>query len=121
MNLNEAVQESSSKTIGQIETSSITEATATLVNLMSSMGMANPTAPTNTSAKGVSIQKKGDSYVITLSMFTPPITFVWTGLTPTKELTQVIAKIIEEKKKIGMINQVKTSDGTDLVQLGIIN
>lgn len=121
MNLNEAAKQESSKVIGQIETSSIEEATHTLVNLMSSMGMANPTAPTNSSSKGVSIQKKGNSYVITLSMFNPPITFVWTGLTPTRELTQAIAKIIEEKKKIGMINKVKTSDGSDLFQLGVTN
>lgn len=111
----------SSKTIGQIETSTITEATNTLVNLMSSMGMSNPTAPTNVSAKGVSIVKKGDSFIITLSMFTPPITFVWTGLMPNKQLTDVIAKIVEEKKKIGMINKVKTSDGQDFFQLGIAN
>lgn len=109
----------SSRVIGQVECMSVEEATATLVNLMSSMGMSNPGIPTNTSGKGVSITKKGSSLVITLSMFTPPITFVWTNLMPAKALPEVIVKIINEKKKIGSINNVTLADGSKYVQLGV--
>jgi len=83
------------------------------------MGMSNPTAPTNSSTKGVSVKKKGNSIIITLSMFTPPITFVWTNLLPAKELPKVIATIIDQKKRIGSINNITLSDGTKFVQLGV--
>ncbi len=120
MNLLEFINKNeSSRNIGQVECMSIEEATSTITNLMSSMGMSNPTAPINTSSKGVTVKKKGNSIVITLSMFTPPITFVWTNLLPAKALPEVIAKIIEEKKKIGSINNITLSDGTKYVQLGV--
>jgi|SRR6185369_10412441 len=120
MNLLEFINKTeSTKNIGQVECMSIDEATATITNLMSSMGMSNPTAPINSSSKGVTVKKKGNSIVITLSMFTPPITFVWTNLLPAKALPSVIAKIIEEKKKIGSINNVTLSDGSKYVQLGV--
>lgn len=120
MNLLEFINKTeSSRTIGQVECMSIDEATATITNLMSSMGMSNPVSPVNTSTKGVTVKKKGNTIVITLSMFTPPITFVWTNLLPAKSLPDVIAKIIEEKKKIGSINNVTLSDGTKFVQLGV--
>ncbi|MFS8130595.1 MAG: hypothetical protein ACMG57_01310, partial [Candidatus Dojkabacteria bacterium] len=69
MNLLEFINKNeSSKTIGQVECMSIEEATATITNLMSSMGMSNPTTPTNSSPKGVVVKKKGNSIIITLSM-----------------------------------------------------
>ncbi|MEP7103639.1 MAG: hypothetical protein ABI721_02955 [Candidatus Dojkabacteria bacterium] len=120
MNLLEFINKTeSTKNIGQVECMSIEEATSTLVSLMSSMGMANPTTPTNSSLKGVTITKKGRNIVITLSMFNPPITFVWTGLMPAKSLPDIIAKIINEKKKIGSINNITLSDGSKYVQVGV--
>lgn len=120
MNLLEFINKNeSSRNIGQVECMSIEEATSTITNLMSSMGMSNPTTPINSSTKGVTVKKKGNSIVITLSMFTPPITFVWTNLMPAKSLPDVIAKIIVEKKKIGSINNITLSDGTKFVQLGV--
>ena len=68
---------------------------------------------------GISIKRKGKNFVVTLNMFTPPITFVWTNLLPAKSLTQVIEKIIDERRKIGYINQVTTADGNKYIQFGI--
>lgn len=120
MNLLEFINKNESvKNIGQVECTSIEEASATITNLMSSMGMSNPTSPVNSSTKGVTVKNKGNSIIITLSMFTPPITFVWTNLLPARELPKVIASIIEKNKKIGSINNVTLSDGTKFVQLGV--
>ncbi|MEO6728429.1 MAG: hypothetical protein ABIM99_00750 [Candidatus Dojkabacteria bacterium] len=120
MNLIEFINKTeATRNIGQVECMSLEEATATITNLMSSMGMSNPSTPTNSSSKGVTVKKKGNTIIITLSMFNPPITFVWTNLLPAKALPDVIAKIIEEKKKIGSINNITLSDGTRLVQLGV--
>jgi|SRR5690606_31219181 len=89
-----------------------------LTGLMNSMGLVNPGAVTNTSSKAVTITKKGNTYVITLNLYNPPITFTWTGLLPSEKLAEVIFKLIDEKKRINYINKVKTSDG-DFVQVGI--
>jgi len=89
-----------------------------LVGLMNSMGLVNPGSVTSASSKAVTVTKKGNTYVITLNVYNPPITFTWTGLLPTEKLAEVILKLIEDKKKINYINKVKTSDG-DFVQLGI--
>lgn len=89
-----------------------------LLGIMSSMGLTNPTTVTTKSSKAVSVTKKGNTFVITLNHYDPPLTFTWTGLLPSDKLAEVISKLIEDKKKINYINNVKTEKG-DFVQFGI--
>lgn len=89
-----------------------------LIGIMNSMGLVNPTSVTSTASKAVTIKKKGDVYVITLNHYDPPITFTWTGLLPSDKVSEVIAKLIEDKKKISYVNNLKTSKG-EYVQFGV--
>jgi hypothetical protein len=89
-----------------------------IMGMMNSMGLVNPGAVTTTSSKAVTVTKKGNTYVITLNMYTPPITFTWTGLLPADKLAGVILKLIEDNRKINYINQINTDKG-NFVQLGI--
>lgn len=109
------------KEIGKVECSSFSQAVSTIASLMGTMGMTNPAKLTSATAKGIKIVKRGNTYVITLLMFTPPVSFTWTGLTEDKNLPSVIAKIMEENKKIASMNTVRMDNGTRFLQLGVIN
>jgi hypothetical protein len=103
--------------VGKVEVSEENLASM-FTGIMSSMGLTNPTGVTTTSSKAVSVSRKGNTYVITLNHYNPPITFTWTGLLPSDKLSEVIKKLIEDKKRINYINNIKTGEG-DFIQLGI--
>lgn len=109
------------KEIGKVECSSFSQAVTTIASLMGTMGMTNPGKLTSATGRGIKVVKKGETYVITLLMYTPPVSFTWTGLTEDKNLPGVIARIMEENKKIASMNTVRMNDGTRYLQLGVIN
>jgi hypothetical protein len=110
---------SQDNTIGSVECGTLEQTAGTLLSLMVSMGMANPTSPTNNSNKAVTIKKKGKAYVITIGLFTPPLTFTWTGLFPQGNLVDVLSKVIEDNKKISSLNTITHPSGKKYLQLGL--
>lgn len=117
VNFNPAQTEKGVNSIGKVEVTS-GNMVEMLMGIMSSMGLTNPTAITSKSSKAVTITKKGEGYLITLNHYDPPITFTWTGLMPTERLSEVIGKLVEDKKKINYVNHVSTADGK-FVQFGV--
>jgi hypothetical protein len=105
--------------IGSVDCDSIEQTAGTLMSLMTSMGMANPTTPINNSAKAVTIKKKGKTYTITIGLFTPPLTFTWTGLFPQGNLVDVLTQIISDNRKISSLNTITHPSGKKYLQLGL--
>ncbi len=106
--------------IGSVNCSSLEQTAGTVMNLMTTMGMVNPTTPTNHSSKAVTIKKKGKSYTISISLFTPPLTFTWTGLFPMNEFKDKLAHAIANSKKISYINTVSNASGNRFMQFGLV-
>lgn len=110
-------QQSNAREIGKITSSD--NMPGILIGILNSMGMVNPKNFASSTSKAVVITKKGKSYTLTLNMYTPPIRVKWTGLLTKNKLAEILEKIAAEQKKIGYINSVKLSNGTEMFQLAL--
>ncbi len=105
--------------IGSVNCSSLEQTAGTLVNLVTTMGMTNPITPVNQASKAISIKKKGKTYTITIGLFTPPLTFTWTGLFPHGEFMTKLGQVIEDNRKISYINTISNGTGKKFMQFGL--
>lgn len=110
--------ESGSKEVGSFDcdASTLTDA---FVNLSGKVGIKNPTTLSVNSAKGISIQKKGDKYIIKLLMFTPPVELEWTDLKPMNQLFDILNEMTTNNKKVGYLNIKKIDSGISFFQLAL--
>jgi len=99
------VEQNSAKVIGQVDCSFNT-VNNVLVNMLSSIGMSNPTGVKTSSSKAVKVVKKGKVYTLTLYMFNPPVVIKWTGAISYDKLIDIIEDVQTQKKSIAYMNTI---------------
>jgi len=118
-NLVSKKEKQKNNSIGQIEVDS-GRLSEVLVNLLTSMGMANPAAVTSHSSKAIVITKNGNKYVMVLYMYKPPLKITWSDFLTFDKLNEAIDLYIKQNKKIAFINTVSLKKNIRLVQFALI-
>lgn len=106
--------------IGKVE---CTESTLVdmCLGLLSSVGMINPGQVVAHSYKGVKLTRKGDKYILTLTMFKPPLKVSWSSTHSYSKLRKLLIKSASTNKTICYMSIISSPNKAKLVQLAFAN
>lgn len=103
MNVAELLNGKKEKSIGAIECKP-QDLVDTFLRLADFLHMKNPGSIVSTTSKSITIQKKGDSYVLILNNYTPPLEISWSDLFDSNNLEKKLIEASEQSKSVAYLN-----------------